>query len=288
MGGPVPFPCGQCLPCRMNKRRVWSHRIMLEAAQYEENAFITLTYSDDALPPNGSLSPEHLSGWLKRFRKVLSPKKIRFYGVGEYGELEGRPHYHVMVFGYPACPYILQTLANKKQCGCAVCLPVYQSWGHGRILCGTVEPHSAQYVAGYVIKKMTSKDDPRLQNKHPEFSRQSNRPGIGYSAMHEVASTLMKLNLDSSQPDVPSALRHGNKILPLGRYLVRSLRKMVGKDEKTPASVLQLLDAELHEVRVHAFDNSLNLGEVIKDKSKNQLLSLENKMKIKPSKKGSL
>lgn len=260
---------------------MWTHRILLEAAQYEENAFVTLTYSDEHVPDGNTLSPKHTQDWLKRLRKLLVPHKIRFYLVGEYGDEKDRPHYHAILFGYPACPYVLQNQQRpNRQCTCSSCAPLYTSWGKGRVYVGTVESDSAQYVVGYTLKKMTTRDDARLHGRHPEFSRQSNRPGIGFAAMHELASELMRLNLDTSQPDVPSVLRHGKKLLPLGRYLVRNLRKMVGKDEKTPQAILTLLKEELHDVRSYAFDNSLNLAEVIKDRSKNKLLQIETRQKI--------
>lgn len=96
---------------------------------------------------------------------------------------------------------------------------------------------------------MTSKDDFRLGNRHPEFARMSLRPGIGYHALHEVASTLMNFNLENTQDDVPSSLRHGKRILPLGRYLQKNLRKMVGKDEKTPQKIVDALAVEMLPLR---------------------------------------
>lgn len=108
--------------------------------------------------------------------------------------------------------------------------------------------HSAQYVAGYVTKKMTAKDDPRLVGRHPEFARMSLRPGIGAGMMSDVASTLMQFNLEKTQPDVPSALRHGGRTFPLGRYLRRRLRKECGLDEKAPQSSLLELEEKMRDV----------------------------------------
>ena len=42
--------CGQCIPCRINKRREWVGRLTLEAGLYTDNAFLTLTYDDAHLP----------------------------------------------------------------------------------------------------------------------------------------------------------------------------------------------------------------------------------------------
>lgn len=111
---------------------------------------------------------------------------------------------------------------------------------------------------------MTAPDDVRLDGRHPEFARMSNRPGIGHGMMHEVASQLMHFNLEDAQADVPSALRHGKRELPLGRYLTRSLRKMVGRDEKAPQAVIDQQQSEVQALRTFAFDNSRSFSDVLK------------------------
>ncbi len=110
--GMQAFPCGRCMPCLFNRRRLWTHRMMLEALCHADSCFLTLTYQDENLPlsTNGrsSLAPEDLRNFLKRIRSALvaSPeirfggqKKIRFYAVGEYGEVGERPHYHMALYG---------------------------------------------------------------------------------------------------------------------------------------------------------------------------------------------
>ena len=89
--GVHPVPCGQCQACRINRRRVWVHRMMLEAGQYKDNTFVTLTYSPENEPDGSSLEPKHTQDWLKRFRKAIAPLRVRYYLVGEYGEQSWRP-----------------------------------------------------------------------------------------------------------------------------------------------------------------------------------------------------
>lgn len=255
--GAAAYPCGQCMPCRFNRRRIWSHRILLESLQYADNTFCTLTYSDENLPPDGSLDPRHAQLWLKRLRFTYG-EKIRFYLVGEYGDTTLRPHYHAALFGFPNCRRGTSYFPRPGSRCCAVCDIVASTWQHGNILLAPLNEQTASYVAGYVTKKMTSKDDSRLNGRHPEFARMSLRPGIGHDALHEVASELIRYDLAS--PDVPLALRHGSKQLPLGRYLRRKLRLLVGLDENAPQEVIDKMAEELSPMYEAAFSTPRNAG----------------------------
>lgn len=240
--GAAAYPCGQCMPCRYNRRRIWTHRILLESLQHADNAFVTLTYSDEHLPPGGSLVPRDAQLWLKRLRKTWG-SPIRFYVVGEYGSETQRPHYHAALFGFPNCRRGLSYFPRPGSRCCAVCDIVASTWPSGNVLLGALNERTASYVAGYVTKKMTSPDDARLNGRYPEFARMSLRPGIGGHAMHEVASEVLRYELVTD--DVPTALRHGSKVLPLGRYLTRKLRVLCGLPENCPQAVLDKIAQEL-------------------------------------------
>lgn len=246
------------MPCRYNRRRVWSNRIMFEALQHEHNAFVTLTYSDDQLPAGNSLDPVHLKKWLWRLRTRLAPDRIRFFAVGEYGDETQRPHYHAALFGFGSCLRGQSQFSRRSNSCCPMCDLVRDTWGHGNVFLGALEPHSAQYVCGYVVKKMTAKDDPRLEGRHPEFARMSLKPGIGRDAMFEVADTLMRHGLDVSRLDVPTMMSVGGIDKPLGRYLVQSLRRMVGKDEKAPPEVIAKFVEEVRALQIAAKNSTDN------------------------------
>lgn len=245
------FGCGQCIPCRVNKRREWTHRIILEASLQEDNAFLSVDYSEENLPDDLSVSPREISLFIKRLRK--GGLRFRYFAVGEYGDHSFRPHYHLALFGIPTC---LRGTTRQATTCCAVCESIKRAWGLGRIVLGTLTPQSAAYIAGYVTKKMTSEYDPRLEGRRPEFARMSLRPGIGYNVMHEVASTLLEFDLHKVLIDVPHSLQHGKKKWPLGRYLRRSLRALIGKDKnQTEQSAAQLAE-KLQAMREAAFNNS--------------------------------
>lgn len=110
---------------------------------------------------------------------------------------------------------------------------------------------SANYIAGYVTKKMTSVSDERLQGRRPEFARMSLKPGIGARALEAVALAMMRSKLDQSMVDVPTGLRHGAEVLRLGRYLRRKLREEIGRSPACP--VPQVGEEELRLVRSYAF-----------------------------------
>lgn len=248
--------CGQCMPCRFNARRVWVHRLMLEAAQYEDNSFVTLTYSDENLPEGGTLVPDHYRLWLKRLRERIAPLRIRFFLVGEYGDKTFRPHYHAALFNFASCRYGQSQYSPFRKNCCAQCDLVRDTWRFGNVLLGTLEDASAGYMAGYVTKKMTRKDDGRLNGRHPEFGRMSLRPGIGGDAMWEIADSLMKYEIDEAMKDVPTALRHGKKQLPLGRYLRNRVRSFVGREARAPQAVIDEMAEELRPMRMAARSSS--------------------------------
>lgn len=82
------------------------------------------------------------------------------------------------------------------------------------------------------------------------------RPGIGATAMDDVASVMMQFNLDTLQGDVPSSLQSGKKSLPLGRYLRQQLREKIGRDKKALPN--PEIEAEMHEMRLRARNDPEN------------------------------
>lgn len=244
---------------------------MLEAAQYEHNAFVTLTYRDENLPGDLSVRPQVLSAFIKRLRDRID-FKVRYFGVGEYGDASGRPHYHLALFGYPTCNY---GITRRRETCCGNCDTIVAAWGQGQVLLGQLEPRSAAYIAGYINKKMTGEEDPRLEGRAPEFARMSLRPGIGVGMMHELASTLMEHKLDERMIDVPVTLRHGTKEMPLGRFLRRKLRTFIGRSENAPEAALAAQTAELQGLRENAWKNQTPLSKEVEEASLGRRLKCE-------------
>ena len=108
-----------------------------EMNSHVSSVFITLTYNEENLPSDGSISKAELQKFFKRLRKALGERVIKYYACGEYGEESGRPHYHAIIFGV--------SLLERDI--------IQESWKFGFIQCGTVTYDSCRYVAQYVDKK---------------------------------------------------------------------------------------------------------------------------------------
>jgi len=238
--GIVRFGCGQCIPCRISRRRLWTNRLTMEGYMHGDSTFVTLTYDPERVPSGGTLVPKHATDFIKRLRQKISPHKIRYYLVGEYGDETQRPHYHAAIFGLPR-------YADEV---------IREAWGMGHVHCGDLSTKSAAYIAGYVTKKMTSADDPRLKGRHPEFARMSLRPGIGALSLQpivDVMTTDAGANELNKTGDVPSVIRHNQKKWPLGRYLKKKLRQMYGfEEDKTPQEKIDQWHEEMCGVHEEA------------------------------------
>lgn len=253
---------------------------MLEAAQHTRNSFVTLTYDEEHLPEDGSLNAKHGQDWIKRLRKRTEPFRLRYFFVGEYGDRTNRPHYHAALFGH-GCDRG-QSYYNKRGLNCcATCSLIQDTWRWGGVYLGSLNSKSAEYIGGYVTKKLTAKDDARLNGRAPEFARMSLKPGLGYSALHEVASVVMTYNLEVDG-DVPHSLRHGPKQLPMGRYLTRNLRQLTGRQPGAPQSVVDKVGEELLDLRkaARASTEAPSLKQHVIKAGAAKVRSMETKAKI--------
>ena len=187
-------PCGQCIACRVNKASEWASRVVNEMMYYDNNAvFLTLTYDDEHLPSDMSVSKVEIQKFMKRFRKRLGFGRLRYFGSGEYGDKSMRPHYHLIVFGVsPQDDVFLDKryvpLAKGYQCRLA-------DWSFGMCFIGDVTYESARYVAKYALKKVTglgTKAHYERLSIQPEFQVQSTRPGIGARYVADNAERLRR------------------------------------------------------------------------------------------------
>lgn len=279
------YPCGRCPVCLHNRRRVWAHRLQLEACCHEESSFVTLTYNEGSVAANGSLRPEDVQGWLKRLRSRVAPGRFRFYLVGEYGDKTNRPHYHCILFGFATCSRGRThrsgiSLEPRWMDCCDICRLVGDTWSFGNVDLGQVTKDSCGYIAGYVVKKMTRYDDVRLNGRNPEFCRMSLRPGIGADFSWEFASSAMEFQLDRIMPDVPLSLVNAGQQKPLGRYIRRKFREALGRDGKTPQEQLDAMASELLPLRESAFNNSRSFKKEVVEASAGRFANFESRQQL--------
>lgn len=197
----IKVPCGGCIGCRLDRSRQWGMRCDHESQLHEQNSFITLTYDDHHIPENASVSPYDWNRFMRRLRKHLAPKTIRFYMGAEYGNKPlpgwitldgnrplGRPHYHAIIFGHQFDDLVEHEQRNGNISYTSETLA--KIWGKGFVTVGEANYQSACYVARYCMKKMGGEvADTHYTRIHPvtgelvkiepEFARMSNRPGIG-------------------------------------------------------------------------------------------------------------
>lgn len=189
---PIKVPCGQCIGCRLERSRQWALRCMHESSLYNRNCFLTLTYNQESLPKDGGLQLRDWQLFLKRLRKKYGAG-IRFFHCGEYGEKNGRPHYHACIFNFDFSdrkPYKTvngHTLYTSKSLSDLWSDPdTGASLGFCTI--GDVTFESAVYVARYITKKINGpKAKEHYQGKKPEYitmsrggnAKDKNSGGIG-------------------------------------------------------------------------------------------------------------
>jgi len=149
----LDVPCGTCILCRNETARQWAIRIAHESKQWEENAFLTLTYSDENIPEHGSLDYQDLVKFWKRLRK--STGSLKYYAVGEYGDKTQRPHYHAAIFGHDFVEGRIVMRGGDKPLWTHPELE--KAWGLGQVSVGALTFETARYTASYITKKLKAK-----------------------------------------------------------------------------------------------------------------------------------
>lgn len=193
-GDGFQFPCGQCQNCRINKRREWQARLLLEAASHAFSAFLTLTFSDRGILP--VLRKTDLKFFFRALRKNYPD--VRHFSVGEYGSRTGRAHYHSHVFSSVPIP----------DCVFHTC------WPYGNVHVGDTEPASLDYVLGYLLKPKTDFRWP-VETRFPEFRAFSR--GMAKDALGHLLIDGTELSREFSV---------FSKKWPVGRYLRDRAKKM--------------------------------------------------------------
>lgn len=264
---PLDLPCGQCRGCRAERARQWALRVVHEAQMHPANSFVTLTYDNKHLPPDGGL---HVSDWqkfAKRLRKCAGP--FRFFHCGEYGDVNQRPHYHACIFGMDFSGD--RTLLRRSGPNSLyVSAKLNDLWGLGYCVIGNLTYESAAYVARYCLKKVTgvradaeySRVDPvtgEVFKVRPPYVTMSRRPGVGSKWFDKFSSEVYPADevVHSGRKFRPPRF-YDNKLSAFELQRLkdkRVARVMKRKEELTPERLA--VRAECADARLSSFRRSL-------------------------------
>ncbi|QCS36183.1 replication initiator protein [Capybara microvirus Cap1_SP_151] len=150
------IPCGRCFSCRSKKAMSWTIRNYFESEKYDQKCFITATYNEFKCPR--FLVKKDLQLLIKQIRRYIdyhisSDMKIKYFACGEYGGQFGRPHFHILLYGF--CfpkDHILKDENGKKE---YISLKLTELWNRGIIsFSDCVDASHIKYTCGYVQKKL--------------------------------------------------------------------------------------------------------------------------------------
>lgn len=240
--------CGGCYACRINDRRVWTGRLLLESFFYPESSFVTLTYEDASVPRNDDgqqvLVKKDYKRFIRQFSRSSFGPNFRWYGVGEYGDDSQRPHYHFILFGVGigwhqeverswSKPIKAKNITEKMVRERRIIREGNRHFQlQGFVSMSPLVPERCAYVCGYVVKKMTAEDDTRLKGRPPEFRSMSKQyGGIGCSGLGWLADMQMTnagCQALAQRKDVFDAIKVEGKVWPIGEYLRDQLRDLAG------------------------------------------------------------
>lgn len=147
----IQVPCGKCAYCLALSQSQWSFRIEQEAmsARTVSALFVTLTYDNEHLPEDLSVSKKEVQKYLHDLRQNLYRKYfdgtssesvpvLRYYVCAEYGSKRGRPHYHgILMFNKSVDWKLIQS-----------------SWNKGIVDIREFTSARAGYVAKYSVKQL--------------------------------------------------------------------------------------------------------------------------------------
>ena len=192
--------------------------MILESVDHPDSVFLTLTYDENCIPEGNTVLSSDFNEWIDRLRHRKGLEGIRYFGCGEYGDRTSRPHYHALLFGVSA----LDWEANYAD-----------TWEKGFSAPRIPSIARLRYICKYVTKRMTGKDDERLNGRMPEFARASRKPPLGKPGIDRMVLALKKekgQRMLLAKGNVPNTFRHRGCVYPISLYWRKYLQKELGID----------------------------------------------------------
>lgn len=195
----IPVGCGKCMACKNRLIGEWAFRLNAETKSHDSVIWATLTYDTSSVPitPKGymTLDKTDMQKFFKRLRRYTG-KHIKYFYVGEYGEKNWRPHYHVFVFGATADDITNAWRLDGREIGF--------------VHFGKMEGASIRYTLKYMMKEPRiprHKNDDRLK----EFRLMSKNLGMSFLTPEMVKFL-------QADPVTTSCIAVDGKRYPLPRY----------------------------------------------------------------------
>lgn len=247
-----PVPCHHCKGCRIDRRTMWTQRIMSEYVKFR-CAFVTFTYDDYHLRYNpGAVYPTLRADDFSKYIDVIRHKintfssmppfcsrKWKYVAVGEYGEKTKyrRPHYHALFLG-------LDWLYFKDF--------FKKSWKHGMVDVGPIMRGGIQYVLKYMDKQVNG---PLAHSLFTDFGREIPTfmfsPGIGKDWFLSQLSNINKYGM----------AKVGQRLIPIPSYWKNKLFNYCETNiydiQKRNSERIQELDSQFRSLGYDSYDSYL-------------------------------
>lgn len=206
-------PCGHCVGCLARRRSDWFVRLLSEYSYSDTAVFFTLTYDEESLTENQSVSREDVTNfvrrvkrlsdtiWLPRFKQspdysseykarvtehgelIKYRNPLRYFISSEYCPTTGRPHYHGFFFGIPL-EWMGNDFFQKK---------ISDLWGNGFVSTGVPTNARLNYVVKYCLALSAD-----THGKFKPFLCANRNPAIGKLFMSDRMVQYVRENLQDT------------------------------------------------------------------------------------------
>lgn len=225
--------CGHCAACVMRKKNDYKNKLILEQSSHDcPPIFVTLTYNNANLPEDG-VSVSDVQLFFKRWRSYMDYHhnfcpRFRYVCHSEYAPLNGRAHYHLLIFGFPISPIdIIKFESEVEKC-----------WGKGFVHCRLSDHGGFNYISKYLCK---GSNVPYGKNPNFRLSSRGNG-GLGVPAFND--NTLYFKLIQSPHPIIT--------VKCLGRpfqvYVPKSIRERLCRSPRQfiPVRIQKTFKSFLH------------------------------------------
>lgn len=173
--------CRLCWQCKERIIADWAGRCIAESKTSNHTYYITLTYGRDEYGDSGHvraacLTYSDVQKYFKKIRKSVG--KFKYFVVGEYGDENGRAHWHLLMFTQNPLPNEIKYEQNFME----------KHWKHGWSYFRHFHPQCAYYCCKYIYKDF--KDD--LKTALHEMSR---KPPLGHEWFQDLAERYVEAGL---------------------------------------------------------------------------------------------